>query len=209
MPAVLYGPKIKETLLLEVDSKEFEKVYKETGESTLISLEVQGKKEKNLVLIHAVERDSLTEKPIHIDFYQPSLEEKIAAKVPIVFEGEAPAVKELGGTLVKNISEIEVKALPQNLPREIRVNIGSLKTFTDHILIKNLEVQEGVEIQRNPEEIVASVSLPERIEEELKKPIEEKAEEVEKVDEKKPAVETAEIEKEKEGKSKDKNPKAK
>ena len=179
LPAVLYGPKIKNENI-EIGLKEFEKVYQAAGESTLISLEVEGKK-KYLVLVHDLERDSLKGIPTHVDFYQPSLAEKIEVKVPIVLEGEAEAVKNLGGTLIKNIAEVIVKALPQSLPKEIKVNVTRLKTFEDTVLIKDLKVAEGVEILRNPEEIVAQVRPPEKVEEELKKPIEEKVDEVEKV----------------------------
>lgn len=183
LPAVLYGPKIKETQLLEIDLREFEKVYREAGESSLISLEIEGKKFP--VLIHEVARDPLTEKPIHVDFYQPRLEEEVSVTVPIIFEGESKAVKDLGGTLVKNISEVEVKALPQNLPKEIKVNIEKLKSFEDNILIKDLPVSKEVKILKDPEEVVATVSPPEKVEEELVKPIEEKVEEVEKVEKEK------------------------
>ena len=184
LPGVLYGPKI-ETRPLGIDLKEFEKIYKEAGESSLISLEISGK--KALVLIHEVKLDPLTEKPIHVYFYQPSLEEEVTAEVPLVFEGEAAAVKDLGGTLVKNISGVEVKALPQNLPHEIKVNINCLKTFEDNILIKDLLIPKDVKILKEPGEIVAAVSPPEKVEE-LEKPIEEKVEEVEKVEEKKEAA---------------------
>lgn len=182
LPAVLYGPKIKENLLLEVGEKDFEKVYKEAGESTLILLEIENQKEKIPVLIHDLAKDPFTSKPIHVDFYQPSLEEEVEVKVPIIFEGEAPAVKNLGGTLVKNISEIEVKALPQNLPKEIKVKVDGLETFEDHILIRDLILPEGVKTTKAPEEIVALVIPPEKVEEELAKPIEEKVEEVERVE---------------------------
>jgi large subunit ribosomal protein L25 len=138
--------------------------------------------QKYLVLIQEIQRDPLTEEPIHVDFFQPSLKEKIEIKIPLVFEGEAPAVKETGGTLVKNISELEIKALPQNLPKEIRVNVETLRTFEDKILIRDLKLPEGIEVLRNPEEIVASVTPPEKIEEELAKPVEEKVEEVEKIE---------------------------
>lgn len=184
IPAILYGPKI-ENLPLEVDSREFEKIYQEAGESTLISLDIPEKKLKPPVLIYNVQFDPVRGQPIHVDFYQAPLEEKIEAKVPLVFEEEAPAVKELQGTLIKVIHQLEIKALPQNLPKEIKVDVSSLKTFDDAILIKNLELPAGVEILRDPEEIVAEVSPPEKVEEELVKPIEEKVEEVEKVEEKK------------------------
>jgi len=189
LPGVLYGPTRqkggypKKAQPLELNEKQFEKVYKEAGESSLISLEVEGKRFP--VLIHEIQLAPLTGKPIHVDFYQPALEEEVTVEVPLVFEGTSPAVKDLGGTLVKNISELKIKAKPQNLPHEIKVNIESLKTFEDNIKISNLKVPEGVRILKGPEELVASVSPPEKVEEELVKPIEEKVEEVEKVEEKK------------------------
>ena len=173
VPAVLYGPKVK-NMNLEVDLKEFGKVYNEAGESSLISLDVGGQKEKFLVLIHDIQSDALTEKPIHIDFYQPDLKKEVESSVPLVIEGEAPVIKELGGTLIKKISNIEVKALPQDLPREIKVDISNLKTFEDNIVVKDLSVSSKVKILKDPEEIIITVSAPQKVEEELEKPIEEK-----------------------------------
>lgn len=192
LPAVLYGPKIKNQSL-EINSKEFSKIYEQAGESSLISLEVKGlfsgKAGKNLVLIHEVKFDPLTDKPVHVDLYQPSLTEKTEANVPLEFTGESLAVKDLGGTLVKNIHEIEVKALPQDLPHELKVDIEPLKTFEDHILIKDIVLPKGAEILREPNEVVASVSPPKEVEEELAEPIEEKPEEVEKVGEEEEEIE--------------------
>jgi len=183
LPAVLYGPKIK-NLSLIIDEKEFDKIFQEAGESSLVSLDVEGDK-KYLVLIHDFQRDPLTDKIIHVDFFQPSLKEEIEVKIPLVFEGEAPAVKSLGGTFVKYLSEIEVKVLPQKLPREIRVSVEGLKSFEDNIKIADLKLPEGVKILRDKEEIIAAVLPAEKVEEELVKPVEEKVEEVEKVEEKK------------------------
>ena len=181
VPAVLYGPKLK-NISLEVDLKEFEKVYQQAGGSSLIQLLVGEK--KFLVLIQIVEIEAVSQKPIHVDFYQPKLDEEITATVPLVFEGEAPAVKELSGTLVKNIHELEVEALPQNLPHEIKVDISKLKTFKDDILIKDLIVPKEVKVLKEPDETVVFVSEPEKVEEELAKPIEEgEVEEVKKVEE--------------------------
>jgi len=188
IPAVLYGPKI-ENLSLEIGLKEFTKVYQEVGESSLLKLEVGDK--DFLVLVHAMEIDALSQKPLHIDFYQPRLDEEITVSVPLIFEGESPAVKGLGGTLVKNIHQVEVRAFPQNLPHEITVNVGKLEKFGDDILIKDLVLPEGVKILKGPEEIIVLAAEPQKVEEELAKPIEEKVEEVGKVEEKKPAAEEA------------------
>ena len=195
LPAILYGPKIKNQLL-EVSLKEFEKAHKEAGESTLVPLKIEGESKEYKVLIHDVDKDPLTQTPLHVDFYQPSLEKEIEAMVPIIFEGEAPAIKNLGGTLMKNISEISVKAFPQNLPKEIKVNISNLNTFEDHISVKDLAVPEGVKILKDPGEIVAKVTPVEKVEEELAKPIEEKVEEVEKVEKEKKEVAVEETVKE-------------
>ncbi|MGB2762069.1 MAG: 50S ribosomal protein L25 [Minisyncoccales bacterium] len=181
LPAVLYGPKIK-NFSLQVNEKEFEKIFKEAGESSLVNLKV-GEKEF-LVLIHDFQKDPLKGNFIHVDFYQPVLDEETEATVPLEFIGEAAAVKELAGTLVKNIKELNVKALPQNLPHDIKVNVETLKTFEDSITIKDLKIPEGVRVLKEPEEIIALVSPPEKVEEELEKPVEEKVEEVEKVGEK-------------------------
>lgn len=199
IPAVLYGPKIK-NLALKIEAKEFEKVRREAGESSLVKLKIKDGKFKIKeipVLIKEVSQDPLSGRFLHIDFYQPVLTERIEAKVPILFEGTAPAVKELGGTLVKNISEIVVKALPEDLPHEIKVDLSKLKTFEDYILVKDLVVGDKVTISRESEEIVTHVMPPEKVEEELEKPLEEKVEEVEKVGEKKEEEEIKEVKEEK------------
>lgn len=191
IPAVLYGPKIK-NLSLEVQVKDFEEVFESAGESSLINLEAEGK--KFLVLIHASELDAISQKPIHIDFYQPNLEKEITAEIPLVFEGEPPAVKELSGTLVKNIQHIMIKALPQHLPHEIKVNLEGLKTFMDNVLVKDLVLPEGVKAVKDETDIVARVVPMEKVEEELAKPAEEEkgVEEIEKVGEKEKEAKAAE-----------------
>ena len=182
IPAVVYGLKAK-SIPLEIDYSEFEKIFKEAGESTVIKLKT-GKEFKN-VLIYDVSRDPMSEKFIHVDFYEVRMDKPITAEVPLVFEGEAPAVKNLEGVLVKNITEIEVEALPANLPHEIKVDISSLNTFEDLIHVKDLKIPDGVKVLVNSDEIVALVSPP-RSEEELKsleEKVEEKIEEVAKVGE--------------------------
>lgn len=193
IPAVVYGHKVK-NVLLDVDYKEFSKVLKEAGESSLIELSIEGEKEKRPVLVHELQRDPISDKFIHIDFFQASLKEEVEVEVPLVFEGVSLAVKELGGTLVKNISELKIKALPQNLPHEIKVSIDSLNTFEDRILVKNLILPKDVKVVLKPDEIVAMVAEPEKVEEELAKEITEDVEGVEKVEKEKKEEEVVEEE---------------
>lgn len=191
IPAVVYGHKVK-NVLIDIDEKEFQKVFKSAGESSLLELEIEGEKEKRPVLVHEIQRDSVSDKLIHIDFFQASLKEEVEVKVPLVLEGISLAVKDLGGTLVKNISELEIKALPQNLPHEIKVSIAGLNTFEDHILVKDLILPKDVKTSLKPDEIVVSVAAPAKVEEELAKEIEEKVEDVEKVEKKEKAEEVVE-----------------
>jgi large subunit ribosomal protein L25 len=195
IPAVLYGPGLK-NLNLSVDIKEIEKILSVAGQSSLVSLEVEGSKEKYMVLISDIDRNGVTGKLMHADLYQPDLAKEIEAEVELVFEGESKAVKDGGCTLVKNMSSVTVKGMPQRLPSQIIVNIDVLTDFEKVIMVKDLVLPEGVKTVDNPEEIVALAVPAEKIEEELEKPIEEKVDEVEKIErEKKEEEEPEEAEK--------------
>lgn len=203
VPAVVYGPGHK-PVSVRVDSKDFQKLLEEAGESTLIKLKVEDQV-KN-VLIHQVDRDPVDDSLVHIDFYQVRMDKAIKTHVDLVFEGEAPAVKNLDGVLIKNITELEIEALPKDLPREIKVDISILDSFEKHIRIKDLALPPGVKVHEESEELVVSV-IPPRSEEELKaleeKP-EEKVEEVEKAGEKPEEEEEATEKKEEKPKEKPK-----
>lgn len=167
LPAVLYGHNVA-AQHLAVPAQTFNKIFKEAGESTIVKLKVGGSEPVN-VLIQDVQRHGTEDTITHIDFYQVSMTEKLKATVPLVFVGESPAVKALGGTLVHVFSEVEVESLPADLPHEIQVDISNLATFDDAIRIKDLNVDHSkVKILvDNPESVVASVQPP-RSEEELK-----------------------------------------
>lgn len=182
IPAVLYGPKTK-SQMIAVEEREFLKVLKEAGESTLLNLEVGDRKVP--VLIHDLQRDPMQGTVIHIDFYEPPLDKKVKVELPVRVTGEAPAVKELGGTLIRHIQEIEVSALPQNLPHELTVNVEGLATFEDRILVKDIQVPDGVTIEHNLEDVVVQVVPVTDVEKELATPVEERVEEVEKIEKEK------------------------
>jgi large subunit ribosomal protein L25 len=176
LPVVLYGHNIKSTALV-VALREFEKTLKKAGESTIINLITDDGK-THPVLIHDVQKHYLTSTPIHADFYEVSMTEKLKAKVVLEFIGEAKAVKELGGVLVKNLSEIEVECLPVDLPHSVAVDIFVLKAFTDAVHIKDLKISAEVHVLTPADEVVAKVQPPRDVEAELAVPVEEKVEEV-------------------------------
>lgn len=181
IPAVLYGPGI-ENVSIEIDRKVIEKMYKEVGE-TLIDLDVEGKTYN--VLVHETQVDPITLELIHVDFYQPNLEEETEADVHLEIVGLSPAVK-LGGTMISNMREVTVKALPRNLPNKIEVDVSGLKEMGDYITIKDLKVGEGIKvIFDDPEEIVIQILEPEDVDKELATSIEDINKEPEKVETKK------------------------
>jgi large subunit ribosomal protein L25 len=154
---VLYGAGVSNTEVA-VEAKDFQKIFHETGESSLFNLHVNSKSYQ--VLVHQVARDPITQQFKHIDFYHPSAQKEIEVEVPLVFEGESPAVANFNGVLVREIQEVKVKGLAHNLPREIRVNVSALQTFEDRVLVSHLKAPKGIEILRHPEDIVALVEEP-------------------------------------------------
>lgn len=157
MPAVMYGGK-ENTLPIDVETKEFLHVFKEAGESTVVTLTIDG--DAKSVLIHDVDLDPVTNEPRHADFYAITKGQKVEVEVPIVFTGEAPAVKELGANLIKMLHEVEVEAEATNLPHELTVDVSSLVALESHISAKDIALPAGVTLITNPDEIVAGLAMP-------------------------------------------------
>jgi large subunit ribosomal protein L25 len=155
LPVVVYGRKEKSQSFF-VNIKEFKKVLASAGESTIVSFESPT---GNLdVLIYAVDYHPVKNEPIHADLYVVEKGKKVEVNVPLLFVGEAPAVKELGGTLVKVLHELKVEALPKDLPHEIEVDVSGLASFEDRIMISDLKLPTGVQVNEELTETVALVS---------------------------------------------------
>ena len=157
LPAVLYG-KNQEAISLQIPVKDFKKAFDLAGESTLIFINVEGKSYPTI--IHDVAKDAVSDAVLHADFYKVNLDEKIKAKIAVVFQGESSAVKDFGGIFVRNINELEIEAFPQDLPHEIVVDVSSLKNIGDQILVKDLKLDSKLKVMAELEEIVATAQEP-------------------------------------------------
>ena len=157
IPAVYYGSKTASTPI-SLDLREFSKVLKEAGETTIISLETDGGVLETL--IHDVQIDPVNNLPIHVDFYVVEKGQKVEVDIPIEFEGVAPAVKNKGGVLVKVTHHITVSADPNNIPHEIIVDISGLEDFDSQIFIRDIVLPPGVVAVTDESEMVASVAAP-------------------------------------------------
>ncbi len=163
IPAVLYG-KGQEPIALQVPNKDFNKTFKAAGESTLVYVSVDlpaqaGGRQVFPTIIHDIARHPASDAIIHADFYKVNLAQKIKTKVPVAFIGESQAVKD-GGIFIRNVNEVEVEALPQDLPHEINFDMAPLVAFGDQILLKDAKLGDKVEVLGHAEEIIAAVQAP-------------------------------------------------
>lgn len=155
LPANLYGKKIK-SQSLQVSLKDFQKIYQEIGETGLVDLKIDS--ETRPVLIHNVQLHPVTGEPLHADFHQVSLTEKTTVTVPIELLGESPAVEQGIGILIQPISEIEVEALPGDLPEHLTIDISRLAQVNEAITVGDLPIdRKKVEIKAEPSAIVAKI----------------------------------------------------
>lgn len=190
VPAVFYGKKEASTAIA-VPKVAFLKVWKEAGEYSVINLETPiGVKES---LIQDVDLDPVTGAPRHADFYVFEKGHMVEVELPIEFVGVAPAVKELGGTLVKVLHKLKVEAMPKDLPHGLTVDISSMANFGDQVTARNITLPSGVTLKENIEEVVALVSAPREEKEEEVVPIDLSAIEVEKKGKEETEEETNEV----------------
>lgn len=165
LPAVVYGHGIT-AANLEVDPREFSKAYRAAGESSLVDLMV-GTAPARKVLIQEVQFDPVKDTLTHVDFREVKLTEKVRTRVKLAFTGESAAVKALGGILVKNLLELEIEALPNDLVHEIEVSITPLAAFGNSIRVKDLIIPPGIHVLSDANVVAVAVTAP-RSEEELK-----------------------------------------
>jgi len=158
IPGILYGHNIK-NIPLSIDYKEFSRVYGKAGESSLIKLLHEDK--ELVVLIHGLQYHPVTDRCLHVDFYQVKMDEPVTTEVPLNFIGSAPVVDEQGGVLVKDMNTLEIEALPADLPSEIQVDLVKLNNLDDIIRISDLDIPEKVTVKEDENQVIVSVVLPE------------------------------------------------
>ena len=185
VPAVVYGARVENTML-SVSSVDFEKVLKSAGESSTVLLEIKGdesKKETSKkidVLIHDVQVDPVKGFPIHIDFLAIDMNKSIEVTIPVEFIGIAPAEKNSLGVLVKVMHEVEIEALPKDLPHNVTVDVSTLVNLDDQIHAKDIILPKGVKMVTEGDEVVALIAMIKEETEEIVAPVDLSSIEVEK-----------------------------
>jgi len=177
IPAVFYGAG-KETTPISLSKVEFKKIWRDAGESSAILIKT---KETSVdALIHEVQVDPVTDEPIHVDFLAIDMKKKIRVHVPLVFEGVSNAVKSGIGNLVKVLHEVEIEALPADLPHDLTVDISPLEGLENQVFVSDIKAPKGVTIINAGTEVVASIVAQVEEKEEVAAPVDLSAIEVEK-----------------------------
>lgn len=154
LPANIYGKELA-SVAVQVKYSDFEVVFKEVGETGLVEIVLEG--EKRPVLIKNLQMNYQTRTPLHADFYQVNLKEKVKSMIPVVIVGEPKAVTEKLGVLLNPLSEVEVEALPAELPDNIEVDVTNLANLDEQITIGDLKAPAGVTILTEAEQVVARI----------------------------------------------------
>ncbi len=161
--AVVYGPAYPSTPLV-INQKDFTKLYKQAGESSIVTL--KGLKVDQDVLIHDIQINVRNGDIVHADFYAVKKGQKIKVGVPLVFVGVADAVKTHGADLIKNIFEVEIEAEAKDLPHEIEIDLSVLKEIDDHITVGDIKAPKGVKILDNEDDVIVTAAKHEEEKEE-------------------------------------------
>lgn len=211
LPANLYGKDTK-SQALKVDLKEFLDIYKKAGETNVVDLIISKNKKSYKILFHNLQIHPVDDQPQHVDFHKIDLTKSVQISIPIELKGDAPGITK-GGIVVQTLNEIEVEALPNDLPDKFTVDISSLKEIGDSVTVKNLAVdKKKVKILVEDEnQLIVNLKAPKEEKEEEKPEITEEAEaeeetkeeskkEEKKIDEKKQEQEDKEVKTESEKK---------
>jgi len=154
VPANVYGKGLESTAI-QVKLTDFQKIYKEVGETGLLDLKF-GDQTKP-VLIKNLHQTFPHHIPLHVDFYQVNLKEKVKTMVPIVLTGEPKAVTDKLGLLLQTLSEVEIEALPEELPENVEVSVEHLAAIDEQVSVEDLKAPAGVTILTAPDQIVAKI----------------------------------------------------
>jgi large subunit ribosomal protein L25 len=165
IPANIYGHGI-ESVAVQIDARKLAHLLARAGGTDLISVKMGDSASPAKVLIRDVQRSPMTGEPLHVDFYQVRMTEKLKAEVPLVFVGEAPALKLKNVSLLHAMNTLQIEALPDDLPHNIEVNVSVLELPDQAIHVKDIVVGDKVTVLTDPEQMIVKVAELRKVEEE-------------------------------------------
>ncbi|HEY3522693.1 MAG TPA: 50S ribosomal protein L25 [Candidatus Limnocylindrales bacterium] len=158
LPAVVYGRGVPSENI-SVDTHEFELLRRHSGANALVDLAVDGGRARP-VLVHGVQVDRVSRKPLHVDLFVVRMTEELTVDVALHATGVAPAADKLGGTLIHGLEHVRVRALPGNIPEALEYAVDGLADFDAAVHVRDLVVPDGATVLNEPDELVAKVERP-------------------------------------------------
>jgi len=156
-PTHLFGHGL-ESLTLQCDTDALRQLIAQAGRTRLINLTIDDEKNRRSVFVREIQRDAVTRQLLHVDFYQVKKGEKIAVDVPIVFVGEAPALKGKGRMLAHGITSLSLECLPGNVPPQIEVDLSPLEELDQTIYVKDIILGPDIAVRADPGQLVVKIS---------------------------------------------------
>jgi large subunit ribosomal protein L25 len=164
LPAVVYGHG-HDSEAIQLNAKEFDTVRRHSGRNAIVDLRVGGARRATPVIVHAIQEHPVNRSALHVDFYVLRMTEELTVDVPVTMTGESEAANQGGGTLLHMLSSVTVRALPDNLPQTLELDVTPLTDFDTVLHVRDLVVPDGVTVVTDGEEALARVQAP-RLEEE-------------------------------------------
>lgn len=164
LPIEFYGHGVANQTLM-TSAQDFRRLFRLAGESTVLDLKVEGGKDSK-ALVHNVDYHPVTSDILHVELINVNMNEEITTHIPVILEGQAPAVKEQGGILIQNLDEVEIRCLPGDLVHELKVSVEGLVDFHSVLHVSDIPVPAKIQILTDPEVAIATVSAPRSAEEE-------------------------------------------
>lgn len=158
IPGEVYGGG-KENVSVEFNYQDFRRAYIQSGENTLVNLSL-GEGEPHTVLVHDVQLDPVTGRMVHVDLLNVRMDQEVHTHIPLEFVGVSPAVKDMSGTLLTSLSQLEVKCLPKDLVHSFKVDVSSLVDFHTAIHVKDIPVPAGIRVLDDMDATVVTAVPP-------------------------------------------------
>jgi len=166
VPVHLYGGALTPQSL-QAEARVLRRVLPQVGGNVPLTVAVDGQEGDDICFVREVQRHPVTEDLLHVDFLRVEATQTVTADVPIILDGEAPAVRNMGGTLVQPLQTLNVESLPMNMPASIHMDVSLLDDFEKAIRVSDIQLEAGVTILTDTEEMIARVAQPRIIEEEI------------------------------------------
>ena len=156
-PANIYGANMA-SKAIQIESPVLRRLVSRAGRNVLVTVAVKGERSPYTTFIREIQRNPVTGDLVHVDFYKVDLTQSIRSQIPVVLTGESPAERLSKGSAAQYLMNLEVEALPRDLPREISVDISQLAEINDAVRVADLSLSSAVTILTDPDQLIVRIN---------------------------------------------------